>query len=128
MSCPTLVMPWMQGSFVHAILQARILEWVAISLSRGSSQPRDRTCISYELFILYWGIPNKGLLCWLRGKEYTRNAGDTRHTGLIPGSGRSPGGGNGYPRQYFYLENSMNRGAWWAAVHGVTKSHTRLSN
>ena len=40
---------------------------------------------------------------------------------LIPGSGRSPGGGNSYPLQYSCLEDSMHRGAWWARVHGVTK-------
>ena len=50
------------------------------------------------------------------------NAGDIRNVGLIPGSGRSPGGGNGNPFQNSCLENLMNRGAWWAAVHGVTKS------
>ena len=52
------------------------------------------------------------------------NAGDTGDTGSIPGSGRSPGGGNGSPLQYSYLENPMNRGAWWATVHGITKSWT----
>ena len=45
----------------------------------------------------------------------------------IPRSGRSPGGGNGYPLQYFYLENSMDGGAWQAAVHGVAKGWTQLS-
>ena len=40
----------------------------------------------------------------------------------VPGSGRSPGEGNGYPRQYSCLENFMDRGAWWATVHGVTNS------
>ena len=59
------------------------------------------------------------------GKESACNAGDL---GLIPGSGRSPGEGNGYPLQYSYLENFMDRGAWWAAVYGVTKSWTRLSD
>ena len=44
--------------------------------------------------------------------------------GLIPGSGRSPGEGNGSPLQYSDLENPMNRGAWWATVHGVSKSYT----
>ena len=53
------------------------------------------------------------------------NAGDL---GLIPGSGRSPGEGNGNPLQCSCLENPMDREAWWAAVHGVTKSWTRLSN
>ena len=46
--------------------------------------------------------------------------------GLIPGSGKSPGEGKGYPLQYSCLGNPMDRGAWWAAVHGVTKSHTWL--
>ena len=54
------------------------------------------------------------------------NAGNVRNTGLIPGSGRSPGRGNGNPLQYSCLENLMDRGAWWATVHGVTKSQTRL--
>ena len=59
------------------------------------------------------------------GKESTCNAGDS---GSIPGSRRSPGEGNGYPRQYSYLENSMTRRAWWAIVHGVAKSWMRLSD
>ena len=46
----------------------------------------------------------------------------------IPGSGRSPGDGNGNPLRYTCLENPMERGAWWATVHGVTKSQTRLSD
>ena len=44
--------------------------------------------------------------------------------GSIPGSGRSPGEGNGTPLHYSCLENPMGRGAWWATVHGVTKSRT----
>ena len=50
------------------------------------------------------------------------NAGDVRDTGSIPGLGRSPGGGHGNPLQYFYLENPMDRRAWWATVRGVAKS------
>ena len=61
-------------------------------------------------------------------KNLPANAGDTRDVGSIPGSGRSPGGGDGSPLQYSCLENPMDGGAWWAAVHGVTKSRTRLSN
>ena len=52
-------------------------------------------------------------------KNLPANAGGT---GLIPGSGRSPGEGNGKPLQYSCLEKSMDRGAWWATVHGVSKS------
>ena len=50
------------------------------------------------------------------------NAGDIRDAGLIPESGRSPGGGNGNPLQYSCLENPMDRGTWWAMAHRVTKS------
>ena len=53
---------------------------------------------------------------------------NTEDTGSIPGSRRSLGGGNGNPPQYSCLENPMDRGAWWATVHGVTKSRTRLSD
>ena len=53
-------------------------------------------------------------------------AGDTRDMGLKPGSGRSPGGGNGSPLQYSCLKNSMDREAWWATILGVAKSWTQL--
>ena len=52
------------------------------------------------------------------------NAGGIRDVGLIPEMGRSPGGGHGNPFQYSYLENPMDRGAWWTTVHGVRKSRT----
>ena len=55
-------------------------------------------------------------------------AAKTGDAGLIPESGRSPGEGNGNPLQYSCLGNPMDRGAWWAIVHGVTKSWTQLSN
>jgi len=54
------------------------------------------------------------------------NAGDIRDLGSIPGSGRSPGVGNGNPFQYSCLENPMDRGAWWVTVNRVTKSWTGL--
>ena len=58
-------------------------------------------------------------------KESASNSGDL---GSNPGLGRSPGEGNGYPLLYSGLENSTDRGAWWATVHGVAKSQTQLSD
>ena len=66
------------------------------------------------LYIMYLSFPGSSV-----GKERACSAGDL---GLIPGSGRSPGEGNGKPLQYPCLENPMNREAWWAAVHGIAKS------
>ena len=57
-------------------------------------------------------------------KNPPANARDTGDAGSIPGSGRSSGGGNGNPLQYSCQENPMERGAWMATVHGVTKSWT----
>ena len=57
------------------------------------------------------------------GKEYARNAGDS---GSIPGLERFPGEEHGNPLQYSCLENSKDRGAWWAAAHRVIKNRTRL--
>ena len=69
--------------------------------------------------------PLMDLPCSSCGKESARNAGDP---GSIPGSGRASGEGNRNPLQYSCLENPMDRGAWWVAVHGVTKGRKRLSD
>ena len=61
-------------------------------------------------------------------KNLPANAGATRDTGLIPGSGGSPGEGNGNPLQYYCQENLMDKAAWWATVHGITKSRTPLNS
>ena len=60
-------------------------------------------------------------------KNPPANAGDTRDMGLIPGSERCPEVGNSNPLQYSFLENSLDRGAWWATVLGIAKSQTQLS-
>ena len=57
-------------------------------------------------------------------KNPSNKAGKVKDEGLIPGSGRSPGGGHGNPLQYSCLENPMDRGAWQATVHRATKNHT----
>ena len=73
-----------------------------------------------ELNYLWLGFPGSSA-----SKESTCGASDLDS---IPGSGRSPGEGKDYPLQYSGLENSIDRTAWQATVHGVTKSWTRLSN
>ena len=76
--------------------------------------------MSYYYYTPY--TDKEGFLNGLAGKESTCNAEDTGDSGSVPGSGRSPGEENGNPLQYSCLENSMDRGAWWATVHGVAKS------
>ena len=70
--------------------------------------------------VLYLGFPGGSV-----GKESACSVGDLD---LIPGLGRSAGGGHGNPLQYSCLENAMDRGAWWATVHRVAKSRTRLND
>ena len=72
--------------------------------------------------IILWVSSQVGLVV----KNLPANAGVVRDSGSVPGSGRSPEGGHGNPLQYSCLENPMDKGAWWAAVHGVAKSRTRL--
>ena len=72
-------------------------------------------CISHT-YTCIWGFPGGS-----DSKACTCSIGDL---GLIPGLGRSPEEGNGYSLQYSCLENSVDRGAWWTIVHGVTKSQT----
>ena len=68
------------------------------------------------------------LLGFPGGSASKEPACDEEDPGLTPGSGRFPGEGNGNPLQYSCLENSMDRGAWNATVHGVAKSQTQLSD
>ena len=77
---------------------------------------RTQTKKAYRIFWKMMGRENRLGVC---------NAGDRSS---ILKSGKSPGEGNGNPLQYSCLENSMDRGAWWATVHGVAKSQTRLSD
>ena len=74
-----------------------------------------------------WSMKNSSCVA-LVVKDLPASAGDARDVGSIPGSGRSPGEGNGSPLQYSCLENPLDRGAWRATVHGVTKSQTCLND
>ena len=103
-SCPTLSDPMdcrLPGFSVHGIFQARVLEWGAIAFFLSAN-------------------PQIG------GAVVKNPPASARDAGSIPGSGRSPGGGNGNPLQYSCLENPRDGGAWWAAVYEVAQSRTRL--
>ena len=90
--------------------------WVFIPLVPDSS-------ISLSQLYAFCIRLHKNIAWWLSGKESACNAGDL---GSIPGSGRSPGEGIGNPLQYSCLENPMDRGAWWATIHRIAQSWTRL--
>ena len=128
------------------------LPWLHILLCQGLSSNADRTsgptlpgqllphASQFPLCLVefsWYSSPDKPFIpdYMLMGatqvvlviKNLPANAGDVRDLGSSPGMGRSPGEGNGNPLQYSCLENPMDRGAWRATVHGVTKSQTRLS-
>ena len=99
---------------------------IILSLPMVESLKQCQECPGYfespykfNLISSFWILTGYPIYCGLPGgsdgKESACNAGDP---GLIPGLGRSPGEGNGNPFQYSCLENSMDRGAWWATVHG----------
>ena len=86
------------------------------------------TWVRVKFKLLYYPVVTASLI-WCASRSDNKasacNAGDL---GSIPGFGRSPGEGNGNQLQYSCLENSMDRGAWQATVHGIVKSRTQLSN
>ena len=94
----------------------------SLRLRELPKRPRDTEPVSAELGL------NLGPPRWHTIKNQPSHAGDARELGSIPGSGRSAGGGHGNPLQYSCLENSMDRGAWQAIVHGVAKIPTHLSD
>ena len=143
------------GSSVHGILQARTLDWVAISSSRESSQPRDRTLISWisvkALFLIWEVVILTPLYCHLlklyisfkyycacsslelKKKKIWIGKKSCKLTKLQPSQELwciGEGNGNpllGKPLQWSCLESPRNGGAWWAAVYGVAQSRTRLT-
>ena len=88
------------------------------------SLEKERRC-SLNICQLNESTMAKGLPRWRQWvKNPPANAGDVKDAGLIPGSGRSPGGEHRNPLQYSCLEKPMDRGAWWATVHRVAESRT----
>ena len=142
-----------KNGFASPHILIRTLAWIAFPFCRGSSQPRDWTQVSCNAgrFFTIWATREDliSIGCYqyfqilqiygwefgccvvficticLDGRESTCSLKDLSS---IPGSGRSPGEGNGNPLQYSCLENPMDGGAWWATAHGVTKNWTRLSD
>ena len=114
------------GSLVHGILQERILEWVAISFSRGSSWPRNQTLVSCiaNRFFTDWAMREAQVA--LVVKNLPANAGNLRDAGSILGLGRSSGGGHGNPLHCSCLENPHGQRSLVGSVHRVTKSCTQL--
>ena len=114
-------------------LQLSIFLFYGRNLLEELSQPQVKSSkcrqnVPFELesgcgACFLWGFPGGSVV-----KSSPAIAGAARDVGLIPGSGSSPGGGNGYPLQYSFLENPMDRGAWSATVHGVIKRWISLSN
>ena len=92
------------------------------ALDRNIALPWGSNTTSQPLSLLPLVLIMRGFPGGAVVKNLPASAGDPRNAGLIPGSGRSPGLGNGNPLQHSYLENSMDREAWRATVHGVAKS------
>ena len=109
-----------KGTAIHSSILAWRIPWTEEPGGLQSTGLQNRTRLSDQ-------HTHRGLRAslWLSGQESTCNAEDK---GSIPGSGRSPGEGNGNPLQYPCLGNPKHSGDWWATVYEVTKSQTRLRN
>ena len=100
---------------------------LSITNSQSSLKLTSIESVMQQIQTITYRMDEQGLPRWhLVVKNPPANAGDIRDSGLIPGSGRSPGGGHGNPLQYSGLENAMDRGPWWPTVHRVAKSWTWL--
>ena len=108
-SCPTLATPWTAAHQAPPSMGfSRQKYWSGVPLPSLPNIPNKRLNSQVVLVV----------------KKLPASAGDIRDTGLIPGLGRSSGGGNGTPFQYSCLESPMDRGVWWAIVPRVVQSDT----
>ena len=104
-----------------------ILAWKILWTEKpGGLQSMGSQRVEHDWAASLWSVVAPQVM--LVVKNPPANAGDVRDAGLISGLRRCPGGGNGNPLQYAFLENPMDRGAWKATVHGIRKSRTQLSN
>ena len=119
-------------SFDHKV--TNIFTVLRFILDKNYSWPLNSTSLNYASLLIHRFFFHKyystirAFQVALVLKNLSASARDTRDTGSIPGLGRSPGEGNGNALQYSCLENSIDRGAWWAAVHGTTEGWTWLSH
>ena len=103
----TQLSDWAPGIYVcHA--KINIQKWVEFHYTNNKTSEKNSCVRGFPVGTVVKNLPD--------------SAGEARNEGLIPGSGRSPGVGNGNPLQYSFLEKSIDRGSWWAIVHGVAKS------
>ena len=107
--------------------------WVTLILEYWTKDFCDYIhVLLYRVFFFFGNVFSWFLRVFFEGFSFSsvnkESACSTGDLGSIPGLGRSPGDGNGNPLQYPCLENLMDTGAWWAAVHGVAKSRARLSD
>ena len=115
--CPTLHQVKTDGEMRGLRVRLRSLSWTS-----ALHQIFTDHTLWIRSYTRWWGFPGGTV-----GKNLPTSAGDTRDLGLIPVLGRCPVG-NGNPLQYSCLENPMDKGAWWATVHGVVESGTQLSD
>ena len=108
--CFPIYLPWSEGTRCHDLVFWMLSFKPTFSLS------------SFTFINRYYNFPGGA-----SGKEPVCQCRKHKDVGLIPRLGRSPGGGHSNPFQYSCLENPMDRGAWWATVHGAAKSRTWLS-
>ena len=115
----------------ESILQCSAFFIVQLSqpyMTTGKTIALTRLTFVGKAMSLLFNMQSRLVMGFPGGSEVKASASNAGDLGSIPGSGRSSGEGNGNPLQYSCLENPMDGGAWWATVHGVTKSRTRLSD
>ena len=129
------------GALSLNFLTSELWKWIYVFISSPVygiwlQQPKQTKLRLIEILELFYFLRfleyferRKRILRWFPGVSDSKESScNVRDLGLIPGSGRSPGEGNGYPFQYSRLGNPMDRGAWWSTVYRVAKSCTWLSD
>ena len=117
--------PWLRSYTSYSFT---FYKWKLVTWSHLAAEDSGKCSPWLGCYVLARTLRFEGLPWWLSDKESACNAGGAGDVHSIPGCGRSSGGKHGSPLQHSPLENPMDRGAWWAIVHRVTKSRTRLSD